>query len=291
MLPVTWLAPTEPADAHSVALPGSLWACKTCLVPVPPCDSHSCPSSLVLAAAWVPAPSVTCEARAALASSQVQVRVWRSRTRLSDQSAEKERASERLGWPSVPPTRPDTKSQGGPQRGFQARPGSSALDPTQAVTAGRPGWGRRAARHGGALSGGAVMGKDGHAAWPAVPPGGPLGGHPPASAHLPRRHGVLGGALGNKVVSGGSGGGGRGEENNLLRHSEHENKWKMISLGFRKSKQEDHVPRRGGKHPAPRSAPARRAGTGAGGPRPRGQAASGALPRPLPCPPRAAHSL
>lgn len=143
----------------------------------------------------------------------------------------------------------------------------------------------------GGLSGRAVMGKDGHAAWPAVPPGGPLGGHPPASAHLPGRHGVLGGALGNKVVSGGSGGGGRGEENNLLRHSEHENKWKMISLGFRKSKQEDHVPRRGGKHPAPRSAPARRAGTGAGGPRPQGQAASGALPRPLPCPPRAAHSL
>lgn len=47
-------------------------------------------------------------------------------------------------------------------------------------------------------------------------------------------------------------GGGRqlgGEKNNLLRRSKHENKWKMISLVFHKSKQEDHIPRLGGKCP------------------------------------------
>lgn len=51
------------------------------------------------------------------------------------------------------------------------------------------------------------------------------------------------------VVEGLRGGG----KNNFLRHSKHANKWKMISLLFHKSKQEDHVSRFGGKAPVPLS--------------------------------------
>lgn len=62
--------------------------------------------------------------------------------------------------------------------------------------------------------------------------------------------GFHGEVLKNKVVSfWGAWEGARGEKNNLLRRSKHENKWKMISLVFHKSKQEDHVPRLGGKCP------------------------------------------
>lgn len=38
-----------------------------------------------------------------------------------------------------------------------------------------------------------------------------------------------------------------GEKPNFLRRSKHANKWKMISLVFHKSKQEDRVSRFGGK--------------------------------------------
>lgn len=41
----------------------------------------------------------------------------------------------------------------------------------------------------------------------------------------------------------------RGGENNLFRHSKHENKWKKISLVFHTRKQEDRILRLGGKCP------------------------------------------
>lgn len=85
--------------------------------------------------------------------------------------------------------------------------------------------------------------------------------HPASAPWLwPKFHGEM---LKNKVDSfEGVVVGARGEENNFLRRSKHENKWKMISLVFHKSKQEDHVSRFGGKAPAlfscmsPEAAPA-----------------------------------
>lgn len=110
--------------------------------------------------------------------------------------------------------------------------------------------------------------------------------------------GFYGETLENKVVSFLGGGGARREKDNLLRRSRHTNKWKMISLVFHKSKQEDHVPRLGGRclGAPPRSVPrhwVRPLAAGrprlprAGGKwRARGEEAQGWAPR---WPPRAPH--
>lgn len=45
-------------------------------------------------------------------------------------------------------------------------------------------------------------------------------------------------------------GGRKKKKTKFLSRSKHANKWKMISLVFHKSKQEDHVSRFGGKAPA-----------------------------------------
>lgn len=52
------------------------------------------------------------------------------------------------------------------------------------------------------------------------------------------------------VVEGFRGGKKKKKTTEFLRRSKHANKWKMISLVFHKSKQEDHVSKFGGKAPA-----------------------------------------
>lgn len=82
------------------------------------------------------------------------------------------------------------------------------------------------------------------------------GRHHPASAPWlwPKFHGEM---LKNKVDSfEGAVEGGTGERKTIFSDTQkHENKWKMISLLFHKSKQEDHISRFCGKAPALLSCP------------------------------------